>query len=116
MPSVFEDEGRDVDLVVSSLKAALTALPVKTAETLAKAAYETLRTLSRDMGQDPDREVFIRKPGEPRHFPGENSWCVVWESGPYSWAVPASMVITSATQKLCEPYYSFDLCFYPGED
>ena len=115
MPSVF-DENNPVDIVVAALRRDLTALPVKNAETLAKAAYATLCKLSREMGQDPDHEVWIRKPGEPRHFPSENSWCVVWESGPYTWAVPASLVITRATGKLCEPYYSFDLCFYPGED
>ena len=43
-------------------------------------------------------------------------WIVCWESGPFQWAIPASMEIGSATGKLVEPYYSFDLTFYPSED
>jgi hypothetical protein len=40
---------------------------------------------------------------------------VAWEAGPYDWAVTASMAITHATGKLVEPWYGFDLSFYPGE-
>ena len=116
MPSVFEDANDGLRLLLDALKRRLSALPVKTAETMAVATYAVLREAAKAQGQDPDIEVLIRKPGEPRHFRDESCWSVAWEAGPYEWAVPASIVIGTATGKLTEPYYSFDLCFYPGED
>lgn len=116
MTSIFEDDTSAYDLMRDDLKAALTALDKPTAETLAKATYEVLRKHAKLQGQNPDIEVSIKRPGEPRHFANEQSWVVVWEAGPYEWAIPISMAIGTWTGKLAEPYYSFDLCFYPGED
>ena len=116
-----EFEGAERDRVIAlhdALVTACTDLPeaVRTAENMAKGCYAVLRTFAEAEGQNPASEVFLRAPGEPRHFPGDDSWCVVWEAGPYQWAIGASMAITVNARKLCEPYYSFDLCFYPGED
>lgn len=116
MVSVFDADMAHDRAIYKSIVAACAALPVKTAETMAKATYEACRAAAKAIGQDPDIEVALRRPGEPRHFPGTQGWCVVWEAGPYEWAVPVSLMIGSATGKLCEPYYSFDLCFDPGED
>ena len=102
--------------LTNKLVAAIGALPVKNAETMAKAAHGVLRDAARLHGQDPDSEVAIRAPGEARHFDNTRCWTVVWEAGPYDWAIPASMGITVGAGKLCEPYYGFDLCFYPSED
>lgn len=113
MPSVFED---DVTPLVTKLAEALGALPKKTAETMAKTAFKVLKEAAAAEGQTPGIEVAIWKPGEKRYFDDTTCWTVAWEAGPYEWAIPASMAIGSTTGKLVEPYYSFDLCFYPSED
>lgn len=85
-----------------------------TAAQAAKACHAVLREVAQAAGQSPDLETFIRKPGEERHYGDTRCWAVVWEAGPHDWAVTASMAITHA-HKLVEPYYGFDLMFYPGE-
>jgi hypothetical protein len=105
-----------VNALVNDLAVTLSKLPKKTAQTMANAAYAVLVKHCRLYDQDPAWEVAIKKPGQPRHIPDDKCWVVVWESGPHDWAIPASMAIVHATGKLCEPYYSFDLCFYPSED
>lgn len=89
-----------------------------TAEKMAKTAYAVLREMSAEQGQNPDIETFIKTPKESHDFMGGQGgiWIVCWESGPYEWAISASMKIGEATGKLCEPYWSFDLAFYPSED
>ena len=118
MPSIFDEEMFTCKTISEWLVDAICAIPMaeRKAEAMARAAYETLRTLATEMDMNPDSEVHLRAPGEPRHFDAENSWCVVWEAGPYQWAIGASLAITMGAQKLCAPYYSFDLCFYPAED
>jgi len=86
------------------------------AEQAAKAVYAELCKIAQDEGCDPDIEVFIRAPGEPRHFADTTCWCVSYEAGEYQWAVGASFPLCDALGKVVEPYYSFDLCFYPSED
>lgn len=96
---------------------AIRALPVRNAETMAKAAYAVVQEMSREDGQDPSYETFIKSPSESKDYLGgtPNVWKVCWESGPYQWAYGASMAIC-VEFGLCEPYYSFDLTFYPEED
>jgi hypothetical protein len=103
---------------ITTLALTLGALPVKTAETMAKAAYKVCCDTCVAYGQNPDYEVFMKTPEESGDFLGGQPgvWIVCWESGPFQWAIPASMEIGSATGKLVEPYYSFDLTFYPSED
>jgi hypothetical protein len=86
-----------------------------TAEQAALACHAVLREAAKAAGMSPDIEVMLRKPGQPRHYDDTKCWCVAWEAGPHDWAVVASMAITGTTGKLVEPYYGFDLMFYPGE-
>jgi hypothetical protein len=41
---------------------------------------------------------------------------VAYEAGDYQWAIGASFALCDALGKVVEPYYGFDLCFYPSED
>lgn len=89
-----------------------------TAEKMAKTAHAVVREMSAEQGQNPDIETFIKTPEESHDFMGgtPNIWIVCWESGPFEWAISASMKVGEITGKQCEPYWSFDLCFYPSED
>jgi hypothetical protein len=100
--------------LITDLADTLGALPVKNAANMAKAAHKVLRKHSAAEGQNPDIEVFIKKPAD-RHF-GSYEWIACWESGPYQWGVPASFALISATGQLVETYYGFDLTFSPMED
>lgn len=105
---------------ITNLATTLGAIPKRqrTAEAMAKKAYEVCCAACVDYGQNPDYEVFMKTPEESGNFLGGQPgvWIVCWESGPFQWAIPASMEIGSTTGKLVEPYYSFDLTFYPSED
>lgn len=76
----------------------------KTAKGQAEAAFAAICAFAEATGSNPDRECFIRNEGP-------NEWRVSFESGPYSWAIPASDAI-GQIGILAEPYYNFDLCFY----
>lgn len=104
--------------VGTRIVAAINQLPIKNAETMAKAAHAVVREMSAEEGQNPDIETFIKTPAESHQYLGgtPNVWIVCWESGPYQWAIGTSMAIGAGCGKLCEPYYSFDLTFYPAED
>lgn len=105
---------RDPEL--SALLTDLKALKIGkdwTAARAAKATYEVVKNHAALQGQKPEIECFIRKPGEARHFDDATCWVVAWEAGPYEWAISASC--SEAFPRLVEPYYSFDLTFYPAE-
>jgi hypothetical protein len=85
-----------------------------TAQAMAEASHTVLRALASERGQNPDSEVSIRKPGDARHFADQTCYCVAWEAGPWEWAISATL--NDVFPKIVEPYYSFDLCFYPSED
>lgn len=70
----------------------------------ATAAHEALRQFAADIGCNPDRECFMRAE--------DGGYRVSFEAGPYSWAHVASEALCQCGI-LAEPYYSFDLCFYP---
>ena len=78
------------------------------AEARAKSALTVLRRRCKAAGMDPDIECFMQKERE-------GVWHVSWESGPFDWAIPASMAMISANGRLVEPYYGFDLYFYEEE-
>lgn len=75
--------------------------------------YECLRKLAKLSGMEPLYEVHAWHP----HKAGDRgeSWGASWEAGPYQWAHAASFQIIDLTGRLCEPHYSFDLCFYEAE-
>lgn len=83
----------------------------KTPAGAAKAVYRECRLFAIEAGMKPDIEVAIRKPGELRHHDNVECWSVCFEAGPYEWAVEASLGASGPV--LAEPYYSFDLSFYP---
>lgn len=80
-------------------------------ETAAKSVYKLCCDAAEAWGMDPDIEVSIKAPGEPRHHSDESCWCVTFEAGPYEWGVYASLRVDTKGKVLAEPYYSFDLCF-----
>lgn len=84
-----------------------------TCEAAAKAFYEALKPVVRAYGQDPDSELSLFSPERTVQYCGSNEWCVVWEAGPYQWAVGASIefMYNRKAGWFTEPYYSFDLCF-----
>lgn len=106
------------DSIGQAIADAINKLPLKNAETMAKTAYEVVCTKATEYGQKPEIECFIKGPDESHNYLGGTPgvWIVCWEAGPYTWAYNASMAITVQCGKLCEPYYSFDLTFYPAED
>ena len=56
-------------------------------------------------------EAFVKGPADD-HYAGD-CWLLCWESGPFEWGVSASL--SGHIHRFCEPYYSFDLCFYAEE-
>lgn len=98
--------------VQQAVSAAINNTP--TAEAAARAVYAALCILSAKSGQNPNIEVWIESPAQSvaKGRPHGACWIVSWESGPYQWAIGASL---GGHNRLTEPYYSFDLTFYPGE-
>lgn len=83
----------------------------ETPEQAAKETYDLCCKAAEAWGMDPDIEVGIKRPGEPRHHSDDTCWCVTFEAGPYEWGVIASLSVNTKGKILAEPYYSFDLCF-----
>jgi hypothetical protein len=82
------------------------------AESVTKAIHTALRDACPYFGHNPDCETFMRSQdmgqrGQQHH--------VSWEAGPYDWAIPASFAVMTASGRLCEPYYGFDLQLYDWE-
>lgn len=111
----FDEEDYSTQTLYQTMRRHMDAVPVgqRNAETLAKAAYAAIRETSAEWGQNPDIECFLKAPGEEAYDGERNRWLVCWESGPYQWGTSVSM---SLPYGLTEPYYSFDLSFYPNED
>ena len=78
----------------------------------ALAVYALCRAKATAEGMNPDIECAIRAPGEPRHHDQTNCWSVCFEAGPYEWAIDASLH-SPPNRVIAEPYYGFDLSFYP---
>lgn len=114
--SLFDTDRAARSLLHRDVEAAIAALHKPKAETMAKAVHAVLLKHAALHGQDPACEVAIFKPGQPRYFREDNCWTVTWEAGPHDWAISISMMITTMARKVVEPYYGFDLCFYPNED
>lgn len=113
---MFDTDRAARELLRDDIEAAVAALPKATAATMAKAVHAVLLRHAALHGQDPACEVAIFSPGQPRYFREDNCWTVTWEAGPHDWAIGTSFALTTLTRKTVEPYYGFDLCFYPAED
>lgn len=85
-------------------RVALAASKYKSCKGRANAAYMAMRDFASAIGCNPDSECFIRKE--------DGGYRVSFEAGPYSWAYVASEALCQCGI-LAEPYYNFDLCFYP---
>lgn len=81
-----------------------------TKEAAARGLYAALRKEAARIGQNPDMEVSLFNPERCKEYSGNEQWCVVWEAGPYDWAISMSMEI-QGPWGFCEPYYGFDLHF-----
>lgn len=92
--------------------AALAADQRTNPEQVARTVYKACRDFARETGMKPEIECDMRGPAEQRHIPKANGWTVVFEAGPYDWAIDASMEIIALTGLSVEPYYGFDLTFY----
>lgn len=100
-------------VVHDAIAAAVASVENPTAEKLAKATFAALQKIAVDPFGMKASEVLLTAPGEPCYFDNRTpQWVVTWEAGPHEWAIGASMLYP----QIVEPYYSFDLCFYPGED
>lgn len=110
MPSVF-DPNYELEMAVNAVKGALK--PGMKGQEAAKAVYEALKPVVVLFGQKPEIELSMRGPAD-HHYAGK-CWLVCWEAGPWEWGINASFVACNASGQLCEPYYSFDLCFYDNE-
>ena len=106
-----------------------------TAAGAAKALYKKLREHAERMGQNPDIEVSLFRPGDDYEGCDNGGWHVVWEAGPYEWGIklsgdydcdkgrgsdfvgfPARLPYprTYETSWMAEPWWSFSLVFYPN--
>lgn len=81
-------------------------------ECLARCVDKACRDFASATGMNPDSECDFRGPNQQRHIPALDGWTVVFEAGPYDWAVEVSMELIALTGVFCEPYYGFDLTFY----
>lgn len=88
-----------------------------TAEDAAQAFHAALVAAMADSEEyynyDPDIETSLFAPDRTVDYSGSSHWCVLWESGPYEWAIGASWQVRGPWGHT-EPYYSFDLHFYEG--
>jgi hypothetical protein len=88
----------------------------KTPAGAAKALYRSLIKLNMKWGvpeESAKKEVLLLSPERSSSLGYGRLWRVMWESGPYEWAVWASFAIHSDGW-YTEPYYSFDLGFVPN--
>jgi len=81
----------------------------KTPSGAAKAFYKVLSKINREFGFS-ETEVILMNPERAEQYSGSKAWAVVWEAGPYEWALGA--YFPKARGWSAEPYYSFDLHFY----
>ena len=85
-------------------RVALAANKRKSPKGRASAAYNAICRFAAETGCNPEIECFMRQE--------RNGWRVSFEGGPYSWAIVASEALCQVGI-FAEPYYNFDLCFYP---
>lgn len=81
----------------------------------ARAVEKALKAYAAEVGMNPEREVYFRDPKQNKAFGYGDCYAVGLEGGPYDWAIVASEALCQIGV-FAEPYYGFDLCFYPAED
>ena len=93
--------------------------------------HAVLQRIAAETGYNPEH-VRLLSPSESEVYIGPGKvWRVVWEGGPYEWAVNLTLgqslfagetnrydgrpeiVLTCARHYLAEPHYSFDIGFFP---
>ncbi len=84
-------------------------------EATARAVYGVVREFATEIGMDADIETAFKEPGEQVHIPSADGWTVVFEAGPYDWAIAASFAVLEIAGVSCEPYHGFDLTFYRAD-
>lgn len=101
-------KGRDVYVTAHMLD--FDPKAYKTKAGAAKAFHAAICKAAKSEGQNPDIEVRLMTPEESQAAGTGHNWRVIWEAGPFEWAIPVSMEM-SGPWGYTEPYYSFDLCF-----
>lgn len=104
-------------------------LSILDTERAAKITYTYCRGLAAHLGQDPDIEVQLLDPDESQQRSYGDGWTVVWEAGPWQWAVYLSsgeslfygekhsekpdmeLDVISSNRYWCEPYNGWSLVF-----
>jgi len=81
----------------------------KTKEAAAKGFYEALKQFAVSYGQS-ESEVALFDPDRSEKAGTGRCWRVIWEGGPFEWAIAMSWQVRGPWG-YTEPYYSFDLCF-----
>ena len=71
--------------------------------------YDALRAVAKRTGSDPD-SIIIDNPEESEARGYGRNWRVIWEEGPFEWAIQTSFQVTGPWG-FTEPHFSFDLCF-----
>lgn len=59
----------------------------ETAEEAAEEFVAYLHAYAETIGQDGELEVSLLEPGHSGHVASEHGWTVVWEAGPFEWAL-----------------------------
>jgi hypothetical protein len=105
------EHGRDIAV---PFQLAYSPSAFKTKEAAAKGFYEALKKFAIEKfgysQENVESEIHLYDPERTAQYSGSNAWCVVWESGPYQWAIGVSMQM-QGPWGYCEPHYSFDLHF-----
>ena len=74
--------------------------------------------------EEPQKQVVLFSPEESRQRGYGACWRVMWEEGPWEWAVYLTLGekvsgidvdLWEAPKFLAEPYHSFDIGFFPNE-
>ncbi len=105
------EEREPYELLNAAIQRHLTGCEGTDIESKARAIYAAVCERCKAEGMEPEIEVFIKSPEEYKAHGYDKCWCVSWESGPYQWAIGASMDVAHGDDWYTEPYYSFDLNF-----
>lgn len=85
----------------------------KTAKGAASSLRRVLARAATRMGTNVEQEFApLRTPDEQARYTSR-TWAVMWESGPHDWGTIASFLLSGSEHFIAEPYYSFDVHFWP---